>query len=116
VPSGSSRIVGSCASNSSRISPTISSTMAEGSWEGALSTVYCGLHRSRDPDSVADWWDRSRGPSLVWSDRTFEQESVEDEGREAQEPLDPEADYSVRCSGTFAGGRSTDAVAPVRWR
>jgi hypothetical protein len=90
--------------------------VVEGSWEGELSTVYCGLHRSRDPDSVADWWDRSRGPTLVWSERTFEQEFVEDEGREAQEPLDPEADYSVRCSGTFAGGRSTDAVAPVRWR
>jgi len=87
--------------------------VVEGSWEGALSTVYCGLHRSRDPDGVADWWDRSRGPTLVWSDRTFEQEFVEDEDREAREPLDPQADYSVRCSGTFAGGRSTDAAAPV---
>ena len=87
--------------------------VVEGSWEGALSTVYCGLHRSRDPDSVADWWDRSRGPTLVWSDRTFEQDFVEDGGREAHEPLDPEADYSVRCSGTFAGGRTTDAAAPV---
>ena len=87
--------------------------VVEGSWEGELSTVYCGLHRSRDPDSVADWWDRSRGPTLDWSERTFEQEFVEDEGREAREPLDPGADYSVRCSGTFAGGRSTDAAAPV---
>ena len=87
--------------------------VVEGSWEGELSTVYCGLHRGRDPDSVADWWDRSRGPTLVWSDRTFEQDFVEDRGREAREPLDPEADYSVRCSGTFAGGRSTDAAAPV---
>jgi hypothetical protein len=87
--------------------------VVEGSWEGELSTVYCGLHRSRDPDSVSDWWDRSRGPTLDWSDRTFEQVFVEDEGREAQEPLDPEADYSVRCSGTFVGGRSTDAAAPV---
>ena len=87
--------------------------VVEGSWEGALSTVYCGLRRSRDPDGVADWWDRSRGPTLVWSERTFEQEFVEDEGREAHEPLDPQADYSVRCSGTFAGGRSTDAEVPV---
>lgn len=87
--------------------------VVEGSWEGELSAVYCSLYRGQEPDSVADWWDRSRGPTLVWSDRTFEQDFVEDEGREAREPLDPEAQYSVRCSGMFVGGRSVDSVAPV---
>ena len=60
-----------------------------------------------------DWWDRSVGTDMSFSERTFSQEFVQAEGRKIEEPIDPESSYWVLCTGQFSGGWSMTDTAPV---
>jgi hypothetical protein len=86
----------------------------EGRWGGEISSVHCDLFEgSGDETHVTDWWDRSRPPTMLWSERTFSQVFVETGGRKVDEPIDPSARYSVMCVGAFSDGWSTNSNATV---
>jgi hypothetical protein len=90
--------------------------VVEGTWRGGLeiSSVHCDLLEGGESGRSTDWWDRSVGTDMSFSERTFSQEFVEAGGREIEESVDPESSYWVLCSGQFSGGWSTTDSAPVR--
>jgi hypothetical protein len=90
--------------------------VVEGTWRGDLdiSSVHCDLLEGGESGRSTDWWDRSVGTDMSFSERTFSQEFVEAEGREIKDPIDPESSYWVLCSGQFSGGWSMTDSAPVR--
>jgi hypothetical protein len=84
----------------------------EGNWGGEISSAHCDLFEGGGENQrVTDWWDRSVVPSMVWSERTFTQIFVEAE--EAEDSIDPAAEYTVICLGAFADGWSTNDGAAV---
>jgi len=85
--------------------------VVEGTWKGDISSVHCDLIEGGASGKPTRWWDRSVGPQMDWSRRTFTQEFVAAE--ESGEPLDPEASYSVSCVGSFSSGWSTGDQAGV---
>jgi len=80
--------------------------VVKGSWKGGveISSVYCNLLEGGLSGKPTRWWDRSIGTQMDWLDQTFTQEFVAGRETEGWEPLDPEASYSVLCSGSFSGG------------
>jgi hypothetical protein len=90
--------------------------VVEGTWSGdlALSSVHCDLLEGGESGRSTDWWDRSVGTDMSFSERTFSQEFVQAEGRKIEDPIDPESSYRVLCSGQFSGGWSTTDSAPVK--
>jgi hypothetical protein len=90
--------------------------VVEGTWRGDLdiSSVHCDLLEGSESGHPTDWWDRSVGTDMSFSERSFSQEFVEAEGKKIEEPIDPESSYWVLCSGQFSDGWSTTDSAPVR--
>ena len=90
--------------------------VVEGTWRGDLdiSSVHCDLLEGGESGHPTDWWDRSVGTDMSFSDRTFSQEFVEAEGRKIEDPIDPANSYWVLCSGQFSGSWSMTDSAPVR--
>jgi hypothetical protein len=90
--------------------------VVEGTWSGdlAISSVHCDLLEGGESGRSTDWWDRSVGTDMSFSERTFSQEFVQAEGRKIEDPIDPESSYRVLCSGQFSGGWSTTDSAPVK--
>jgi hypothetical protein len=90
--------------------------VVEGTWSGdlALSSVHCDLLEGGESGRSTDWWDRSVGTDMSFSERTFSQEFVQAEGRKIEDPIDPESSYWVLCSGQFSGGWSMTDTAPVK--
>jgi hypothetical protein len=90
--------------------------VVEGTWRGGLeiSSVHCDLLEGGESGRSTDWWDRSVGTDMSFSERTFSQEFVEAGGREIEQPIDPESSYWVLCSGQFSGGWSMTDTAPVK--
>jgi hypothetical protein len=90
--------------------------VVEGTWSGDLdiSSVHCDLLEGGESGRSTDWWDRSVGTDMSFSERTFSQEFVEAGGRKIEQPIDPESSYWVLCSGQFSGGWSMTDTAPVK--
>ena len=90
--------------------------VVEGTWSGDLdiSSVHCDLLEGGESGRSTDWWDRSVGTDMSFSERTFSQAFVEAKGREIEEPIDPESSYWALCSGQFSGGWSMTDTAPVK--
>jgi hypothetical protein len=90
--------------------------VVEGTWSGdlALSSAHCDLLEGGESGRSTDWWDRSVGTNISFSERTFSQEFVQAEGRKIEDPIDPQSSYWVLCSGQFSGGWSTTDTAPVK--
>jgi hypothetical protein len=87
--------------------------VVEGTWKGEVSSVHCDLWEGAAGGAPTRWWDRSAGTQMNWLRQTFTQEFVAARGTEGSEPLDPLAEYGVRCWGSFAGNVLTSASAPV---
>ena len=85
--------------------------LVEGEWGGEISSVRCDLFE--DEERVTDWWNREEPTSHSSSEHTFSQVFVEAEGREIEEPIDPDERYSVACSGVFGDGLARNHTAPV---
>jgi hypothetical protein len=90
--------------------------VVEGTWSGdlAISSVHCDLLEGGESGRSTDWWDRSVGTDMSFSERTFSQKFVQAEGRKIEDPIDPESSYWVLCSGQFSGGWSMTDTAPVK--
>jgi hypothetical protein len=89
--------------------------VVEGSWKGDISSVHCDLLEGGGQYGRAvDWWDRGAPAVMSWSERTFSQQFVKDEGRQIEDPIDPGASYAVVCLAQFSGaGR---LATPQPWR
>jgi hypothetical protein len=87
--------------------------VVKGSWKGNISSVYCDLVEGGSSRKPTRWWDRSVGTQMDWMGHTFTQEFVSARESEGGESLDPEARYSVTCTGAFAGNFQSEEKARV---
>jgi hypothetical protein len=75
--------------------------VVEGTWKGDVSSVHCDLLEGGESGRPTDRWDRAVGAEISFSERTFRQEFVEDEGRVAENPVDPANSYWVLTFRTY---------------
>jgi hypothetical protein len=90
--------------------------VVRGRWWGDvdISSVHCDLFEGNENSQRSTrWWDRPAAASMDWSEKTFSQNFVEADGRNAGEPIDPASEYSVACSAYFSEGWPMGATSPV---
>jgi hypothetical protein len=87
--------------------------VVEGTWQGGLSSVHCGLLEGSRSGQAIDWWDRSVAAKTSFPDRTFSQEFVRASGN-VKDPIDPKGEYWATCWGQFSDGLVTGDDAAVK--
>jgi hypothetical protein len=87
--------------------------VVKGGWKGNISSVYCDLLEGGSSGKPTRWWERSVGTQMDWVGHTFTQEFVAARESEGGGALDPEASYSVVCTGAFAGDMQIEEKAGV---